>query len=365
MKIGLLTFHRAENFGAVLQCLALQHFLAKKGHDVRVIDYRNSSIEHQYDIFSPWVFTQYKNLYVGLCIYIKRFFHLKSRLRKKILYSQFRKKFFYTTKVYKKINSPLCFDAIIVGSDQVWNLNLCRGIDNIYFLNFPMFQNTKKISYAASSELNSFELLRENKQQIVDLFKSFDKISVREKQLQKELNDYTKKEINVCIDPTFLESQQFYQSIAILPKEKDYILVYHLTENLEATNLAEDIARKDEMRIIEIHAGFVNTNDNQRHKDNLGPRELLGYILNAKIVITTSFHGMALSLIFNKQFVVMRTSTIARMQNLLSVVGLDDRIINSKEDYYNLNAINYDIVNINLEQEILKSKDFLNKSLKR
>lgn len=365
MKIGLLTFHRAENFGAVLQCLALQHYLAQKGYDVQIVDYRNPSIEHQYDIFSPWVFSQYNSLYVGLCIYVKRFYDIRSRLRKKILYSQFRNQYYHKTKVYKQIDNPLHFDAIIVGSDQVWNLSLCKGIDHVYFLDFPMFKHTKKIAYAASSELNSFELLRNNKDKIGKLLSSFNDISVREAQLQEELKDYIDQKIEVCIDPTFLESQQFYRSIAIEPEEKDYILVYHLTENSEATHLAENIAKEKNKKIVEIHAGFVRTKDKRRHKDNLGPKELLGYILNAEIVITTSFHGMALSLIFNKQFVVMRTQTVTRMQNLLNIVDLNDRIINTAKDYFKLNPIDYGKVCMNLEREIEKSKLFLMKSLKK
>ena len=364
MKIGLLTFHRAENFGAVLQCFALQHFLTRKGYDVQIVDYRNPSIEHQYDIFSPWVFSQYRSLYVGLCIYIKRFYDIKSRLRKKILYSQFRDQYFHKTRVYRQIDNPLHFDAIIVGSDQVWNLNLCKGGEQVYFLDFPVLKYTKKIAYAASSELNSFELLRNNKDKIRKLLSSFDNISVREKQLQEELKDYINQKIEVCIDPTFLESQEFYRSIAIEPKEKDYILVYHLTENSEATCLAESIAKEKNKKIVEIHAGFVRTKDKRRHKDSLGPKELLGYILNAEIIITTSFHGMALSLIFNKQFVVMRTPTVTRMQNLLSAVELNDRIIDTAKGYYKLNPIDYGKVNMNLEREIEKSKSFLIKSLK-
>lgn len=71
MKIGILTFHRAENFGAVLQCLALQNYLISKGNEVEVIDYRNPSIEHQYDIFNPWCIFQTKSLYGGFCVYVK------------------------------------------------------------------------------------------------------------------------------------------------------------------------------------------------------------------------------------------------------------------------------------------------------
>ncbi len=363
MKIGILTFHRAENFGAVLQCLALQNYLISKGNEVEVIDYRNPSIEHQYDIFNPWCIFQTKSLYGGFCVYVKRFFNFRSRLRKKVLYWKFRNKYIQTSKSYYSNCKLLPYDAIIVGSDQVWNLNLCDGIDNIYFLHFPTLTGTKKISYAASSELNSFALLREHKQEIANLLNAFDDISVRERQLQAELNDFVSKEISICIDPTFLMPRKSYEEIAIKPVERKYVLVYHLTENSDASKLAETISKEQELSVIEIHAGFFKTSNKKRHKNSLGPRELLGYIMNADFIITTSFHGMALSLIFAKQFVVMRTATINRMQNLLSAVGLENRIIDGENDYNGLDPINYDKVNKRINEEVSKSKLFLRKSL--
>lgn len=89
------------------------------------------------------------------------------------------------------------------------------------------------------------------------MLNAFDDISVRERQLQAELNDFVSKEISICIDPTFLMPRKSYEEIAIKPVERKYVLVYHLTENSDASKLAETISKEQELSVIEIHAGFL------------------------------------------------------------------------------------------------------------
>ena len=69
MKIGILTFHRAHNYGAVLQCYALQEVLKAKGHYVVIIDYRQSFIESLYRI-------RYDKRYIAKCCLHLRFLSL-------------------------------------------------------------------------------------------------------------------------------------------------------------------------------------------------------------------------------------------------------------------------------------------------
>ena len=83
MKIGILTFHRAENFGATLQAYALQTYLSQQGHDVNIIDYRCPAIEMTYDIFNPRILFSRKNVFISLKHYLSRFRNIKDRIRKK------------------------------------------------------------------------------------------------------------------------------------------------------------------------------------------------------------------------------------------------------------------------------------------
>ena len=140
MKIGILTFHRAENFGAVLQAYALQTFLKKHGMDPYIIDYRCKKIEIVYHIFNPMILIMRRNLFCSIKEYLKRFVSLIDRCRKKHKYQLFREKFLQIMPCDKAFHSNM-FDAYIVGSDQVWNLSITGGVDDYYFLNFLYKQN--------------------------------------------------------------------------------------------------------------------------------------------------------------------------------------------------------------------------------
>lgn len=327
MKIGILTFHRAENFGAALQVYALQSYLKSNGFQVYVMDYRCKHIELEYHIFNPKIMFTRRNVFVTFMKYIKRFLTLKDRLQKKNRYRLFRNFFLNLTKEIKGYDDILDFDTYIVGSDQVWSLSITKGIDDFYFLNFPIKKGAKKIAYAASSEIYSYALFYQHRKVISKLLESFNNISVREETLKTELEQYVSTEISVCIDPTFLLSRSQYCKIAKYPKEKKYVLVYHMLENQDAVKLAESIAKERGLSIIEIHAEFHINKDRNRHKYNLGPLEILGYIINADSVITTSFHGIALSIIMHKEFWTVATNGNLRQCNLLRKFELLDRLV--------------------------------------
>ena len=92
MKVGILTFHRAENFGAMLQVFALQQYLRKLKHDVEIIDYRNKTIESMYHIYNPYILVTRKNVFKSVEIYLSRFKNIQDRKVCKVKYSEFRSK---------------------------------------------------------------------------------------------------------------------------------------------------------------------------------------------------------------------------------------------------------------------------------
>ena len=365
MKIGILTFHRAENFGAALQVYALSEFLKSIGHDTTVIDYRCFTIEHSYDVINPYILISRRNIFRSLEAYLKRLFKLRSLYSKKILFRKFLKNNLIISSPIRVIKKDLGYDAYIVGSDQVWRIGLTGGVDNMYFLNFPMKPSSKKISYAASSEINAFKQLRDNKEVIGRLLESFDHISVREKELKEELSHYVNKEISVCLDPTFLLDKNVYKSLAITPKVNNYILVYHLFETEEGYKLAKELASTTGKRIVEVFAGNVKLFDNHEHMriSVFGPQEMLGLILYADTIITTSFHGLALSLKLEKDVWVMDIGANGRLKNILHTLELSKRIIKDKSDYNELDRIDYVNINAKLNQLISESKSYLVKSL--
>ena len=364
MKIGILTFHRAENFGATLQAYALQTYLSDLGHDARIVDYRCAAIERNYDILNPRILTSRKNFIASARLYLDRFRNLKERMTRKSRFNEFRTRYYHLTEPVCKICRDMEFDAYITGSDQVWNLHLTQGVDNMFFLSFPMKQGAKRIAYAASSENDPKGLLWKNKDKIAELLKDFSSISVREEFLKDDISRYVNRPIDVCVDPTFLLERRDYENLAEVPEVSDkYILVYHMTPSDEGTLLADRMAESRGCRVIEIFGGYSSSKDEERYKCNLGPSEILGYISKAEAVITTSFHGLALSLIMNKDFWVMNHSGNHRQRNLLSKLNLTERLLNNHTECDMNLKVDYPDVNIRLAHMVESSKDFLKESL--
>ncbi len=359
MKIGILTFHRAENFGAVLQAYALQSFLLQEGYDVRIIDYRNAAIERSYHIFNPSILWSRKNLLISLQTYLLRFLHIQEKQLRKRKYEDFRRQYLRLTSPVSNIQKPLDFDCYITGSDQVWNLHLTGGLDSVYFLGFPMYAHSIKISYAASSDNDPNGLIKTHGAKLRNLLNTFHAISVRETFLKQELQPYVQFPIQVCLDPTFLLSREAYLKMAIKPVETRYILVYHMTPVRMGTGLAHSIATGSGREVLEIYGGYTS---HTHSKKGLGPLELLGYIAYADKVITTSFHGLSLSLILHKDVWVVNKGDNLRQRHLLETLGLSHRLLNTCKDY-NSSEIDYRIIDVRLSELIQSSKSFLKMSL--
>ena len=355
MKIGILTFHRAENFGAVLQAYALQFFLCRLGHVVYIVDYRCSFLECMYEILNPSILWSRKNFFRSAKLYFNRLSFVQTLKTKKEKYRQFRDAYLLLSP--KVISYPKeQYDAYIVGSDQVWNFGLTGGVNPVYLLDFPMKKSTIKLSYAASSE--SFicqRIMNGQYKKALRQLNSFDAISVRENELKDALGKYLNKKIDVHIDPTFLLEKSDYEKILIRPAETNYILVYHLHESIEGTKIAENLSQDTGKKIIEIHASVTRRKDDNQKYD-LGPLEILGYIYGADTIITTSFHGLALSLIMEKDVWVINKGQNTRQKNLLNLLGINNRLILSYSELVKNNkTIDYSMVRSVVNKEINKS----------
>lgn len=357
MRIGIFTFHRAENFGAVLQCFALQELLESLGHKVEIVDYRCRNIERGYYVLD------FRNLFCRLNIFASfsnlciRIPTVKDRIVKKRKYIAFRKQYLHLSQPISR-GRDLGYDIYITGSDQVWNTILLHGYDETYFLDFALPKSAKRISYAVSSEQNAIAKLYQYKTSISAVLNQFDSISVREQTFADELKKISAKDVQVCVDPTFFLSIETYLKMAIKPQINNYILVYHMAEVPEASSMADFIAYRGKKKVIEIHAKFESHRQKERHKQDVGPLDLLGYIAYADYVITTSFHGLALSLILQKNFCVVSKPGNMRLQNILREVGLEDRLI-TKDETPPMDTIDYRMVSSRLIPLIEKSRDFL------
>lgn len=347
MKIGILTFHRAHNYGAVLQAYALQEMLRSKGHQVEFIDYKNPCLLSVYNWFS-WKRFITKNAMRA----IKELGLISKRKRR---YNNFQR--FIQSKLYVSNQSYnlISYDIIIIGSDQVWNTKLTHGFDSMYWGNWKHY-NTVVASYAASMEDH---ISPEKKIEMSKLLKDFDFISVREESIKEQLKLLTEKNIDVVIDPTLLLNRERWLDIESKPVVKgDYILLYQVRNNGIAENIAKQISKRLNTKIVHLSARIDLGND--RDTISSGPLEFLSLFRHAKFVVCTSFHGTIFSLIYHIPFlsVILNDGKDARVINLLSQIGLSERGISEYIDQ-TLSPINWEYVDEKVKEMRQKSVDYL------
>ncbi len=337
-KIGIMTFHRALNYGAKLQAFALMDTINQK-EDAYILDYRCKEIES---------------------FYFER--RGIKELAKKILFPRFsrdliirKNKFNYFDNYYKmsKMYTPNNIedsnkelDAFVVGSDQVWN-PIITGFDYNYFL--PFAEEGKAYSYAVSFGKAKISDWDENK--TYQLLKKFNCLLTRESTASDMINKlYCNLNANTVLDPVFLLSRdQWIEKLDLEisePKEK-YIFVYIVAQQTNALERAKKIAAKRNLKILFVDAGR-NADKEFTKVNNAGPIEFLNLLLNAELVITTSFHALAFSLIFNIPFQYELSKEKINANSRLSDIARDISIeqyeildINSSiTSAYNWEAIN-------------------------
>ena len=153
MKIGILTFHCAHNYGAVLQCYALQEVLKGMGHTVEVMDYRPSYLKAPYDIVS-FRRIQSRNPIRLMKGMISEFLSLPERIIRHKGFDRFIKE----QLCLSAPGIPSDCDAYVMGSDQIWNPGITQGFDGVYFGYLPFPKGHRSyIAYAASMEREALD----------------------------------------------------------------------------------------------------------------------------------------------------------------------------------------------------------------
>lgn len=321
MKIGILTFHRAHNYGAVLQAYALSTYLKNQGYDAEIVDYRQSAIEKAHGTI-PWGRLSRGSIYRRLRLLIHLIPYLPSRHKRAKVFEEFIDNLPTSAKIYTAADTRIeGYDYLICGSDQVWNPNITNGFDNFYTGNIDT--SARWITYAASAEITP-------KQKNISSYKSilsrYTKISVRESIFKEQLEALTDKKITQVLDPIFLLSPgQWRQFGKKCPFANiDYVLVYQVKRDPQVLRYAHELAALHhcEVREITAEAEFKQT---EERKVALSPQEFVGAFANAKMVVTTSFHGTAFSVMFGKPFATMKFNAPGdyRALDLLNTLGID------------------------------------------
>lgn len=359
MKIGILTFHRAINYGAVLQCYALYRTLCDMGHDVEVIDYRPSYIEND----RRFLFVKRTNFISKIKILIYHLLDYTYRRKSSRVFDIFVNNYLtFSPKVHSANNIPDYYDCIFFGSDQIWNPTISGGFDKVFWGQFPKGK-TKFVSYAAS--LGTPQNIAIDKWDAINEYiKNFDSVSVREGKLLEYLNCNPKGK--VVLDPTLLASREIFESIAVKPKETKYVLLYMLEPDRQAISFAKNIAKKRGCKLIRIRAvnNRFDTHNEYVTLSAIKPEEFLGYFKYADYIVNVSFHGTAFSVIFNKNFYTLKSKNFERAYGLLSSIGLNDRFVSPEKDV-ELQDMSYEYANKRLEEMRRESMHFIEASISK
>jgi len=331
-RIGLITFHASHNLGSLAQTYAMQYIISEHyGEDVTIIDF---SSEAQRDMYS--IFPNVRNWKVMVKNTINLLFYGVFRRR----YWDFQKfiieKFKLTERCYfddddlRELEGK--FDVLICGSDQIWNVT-CTDFHEAYFLNFD--NQARKIAYAVS--MGGRSLLEADG---VDRYKTyinnFDEISVRERNGQSWVSHLTEKPVVVVADPTLLVPIEVWDGLVEDPNiDGDYIFFYGVPFSPKTYDAVADIGRKLSMPVVMLDAKsyIYRLNFLRGIKLHTGsrPQDYFGLIKNAKLVITTSFHGTIFSTLFKKDFWTITfegtNKDDDRVETLLDQLGLKDRFV--------------------------------------
>ena len=331
MKVGILTFHRSNNYGAILQTYALQTVLNGLGVTSQIIDYVRPGKEESF--FFPW--WGLKNCIINgftLLHYVK----IKRRI---VRFQEFRKNFlrispksYYSCDELEKGLPEV--DAFICGSDQIWRPVLYNDQLRVYCLGFVNAKEVKKIAYAPS--FGRSIVSKEFKQIIRPLINDIQYLSVREKTGQKIISQTTGREAQIVIDPSFLLPSEDWSRIALPPcVDPPYVLVYCLSQRRNFCDLVRHVKKVTGLPVVVISPTAMNLIRDVDHVIfDAGPQKFIGLLANASCICTNSFHATAFSLINKRPFwtTPIRLSN-SRLIDLLNMIGLSDRQINGAEDF--------------------------------
>lgn len=375
MKIGTITYHRARNYGSVLQTYALSKYLRYQGHDVETIDFFTNDQSNMYKKYEQiklnksGIMSIARNLQTLL--YSKQFDEKNKKFNDFILQNIPLTPFSsHSSEDLKKKNLSDQFDLFICGSDQIWNTN-CGDFAQAYLLDF-VTDKSKCCAYAPSIGITKVE------KQSEELFKKylvhFKKLSVREHNSSVYLENLIHRKVATVLDPVFLLDCREWGAIAApLDIKGRFIFGYYIGDISGMRKYGEYLARAIQGNVVVVNKNLRDICINHKIvKYETGPEEFLWLIKNAELVCTNSFHAVAFSLIMNKKFWVFvnrvedaSTKPYQRILNITSVSGLQSRVIDENTCYANdWNAdIDWVTVNKKMSDLIKNAKDYLSECI--
>lgn len=370
MRIGILTLPLHTNYGGILQAYALQTVLERMGHNVCLIEKKRQPLR-----LPLWKapLSYGKRIIKNLTGHPYPICFEQKINREEPLVRQNTDKFVnkYIKRRFVGDFSDIGkddFDAIVVGSDQVWRPKyFIDGIENAY-LTFAKEWNIKRIAYAASFGTDKWEYSSERTTSCGRLLKNFDAVSVRESSAVTLCREHFGVDVKRVLDPTMLLSTNDYMNLFDAngtPKSNGNLLCYIIDETPEKMSFVNKIA---------LERGLVSFRVNSKVENLIAPlqeriqppvEQWLRGFYDADFVVTDSFHACVFSILFNKPFFVLGNEKrgLSRFSSLLGMFGMENLLVTNKDLNEKQNGIDWARVMSLLAEEKKKAINFLNENL--
>ena len=361
LKISIITLHRAENYGSVLQAYALQRKLEELGCVAEILDYH----PERYTNGGKLRRLKDKSSRFGnpLLLLLAKMLIYPSYIRKNRVFGAFLKKYLRLSSAPFATNDEairLHMDADIfcTGSDQVWNSHWNEGVEKTLFLDFAP-KGKLCFSYAASIGLS--DISQDEKREVARLLDKYEYISLREDSGVDIVYGLGRQDAIQTLDPTLLIDKDEWAKMAEGVFDKKYVLTYNLHHDKRIDDYAALLARKHGLQIRNIS---YNWHDVVRkgHLDWCPNVErFLALIRNAEYVVADSFHATAFSIIFERPFVTITPEVASsRISSILNLLDIAERNIQAFNDTSIMESpIDYQDVKERLKQEQFRSIEFL------
>lgn len=335
-RIGILTTHRANNFGAVLQAYSLVKACQELGTCAEIIDWRCP--------FYDWQYHKAVRLTRNPFAVLRHFiWHVFKESKARALFNSFRERLSLSGPIFSrrklaKTNSD--YDCFIVGSDQVWNpLNSAlrpEQFDRAFLLDFVAGQS--KNAYAASIGVKSIE--PENvRAEFIEAWKGFDKISMREYEGADYVAGLLGTRVETVLDPVLLHDKDWWSHLVSRAdgESQPHVFEYNVRGVSDLDAFASKIARDQNTFVVNPLIPSFSFGWNKQYR-TMGPADFVTEVANACCVVTSSFHAAAFSVIFGKKLYLIRRKNSrdpnSRFSSLFRFAQLKEEVIAETDRHY-------------------------------
>lgn len=382
-KIGIITYFYYYNYGTMLQGYALQKVMEREGKgefSSEIIDCRfgekNLSFWYYFKIRVKRFFVYFTEIKRVISTFKRRDLtnakYREENSQKRRLFDDFVIQCCsMSEKTYKQSGdlypNPPIYDIYVTGSDQTWSPKV--GLRDSCFLGFAP-KGKVKAAYAPSIGVSSYSA--EEEQYVREHLKGYKFVSCRERHGAEILKKLSPVSVETVLDPTLLLRPDEWRQVAVIPGglPEKYILCYYIGERMYYRDFAKQLSRQLNLPLVFIPGSNTDMKDENHLVWKSGPREFLGLIDNAEVVLTDSFHGTIFSINFRKNFYSFikhegaKAMDNMRIIDILGRLGQSDRLLTE----YAGNEIAYAPVDYTttdslLQEEREHSESFINKIL--